>query len=67
MVDGGTLMVGIGALTVTDGTFADDNYTLIVSGGTLMSVDDTVIPDFVNKTRYALHVCPGSFIPHTRT
>jgi hypothetical protein len=67
MVDGGTMMVGIGALTVIDGTFADDDYTLIVGGGTLTSVDGTVIPDFVNKTKYALHVCPGSFIPHTRT
>jgi hypothetical protein len=27
----------------------------------------SVKPDFVNKTEYSSHVCPRSFIPHTRT
>jgi hypothetical protein len=26
-----------------------------------------VIPDFASKTKYSSHMCPGSFIPHTRT
>jgi hypothetical protein len=30
-----------------------------------LTLDQHVIPNFVNKTKYSSHVCPGSFIPHT--
>jgi hypothetical protein len=28
---------------------------------------ESIILDFLNKTKYSSHVCPGSFISHTRT
>jgi hypothetical protein len=35
--------------------------------GNLFLVDFIAKPGFYAKTKYSSHVCPGSFVPHTRT
>jgi hypothetical protein len=45
----------------------EDIRELIRAEISIFLTREFVIPDFLSKTKYSLHVCPGSFIPHTRT
>jgi hypothetical protein len=40
--------------------------TVVNTEAEQVDIQALVIPDFASKTMYSSHVCPGSFIPHTR-